>query len=57
MANWLRMFGGPYLNHVAEGRRERAIRRVEEILRPGLYRQGVWYIDYRRLRVMARKTG
>jgi trans-aconitate methyltransferase len=57
MANWLRMFGGPFFNQVAEVERENAIRRAEEILRPKLYRQGVWYVDYRRLKVMARKTG
>lgn len=51
--NWLRMFGSPFLNDVPDSARVMA--RTEEILRPAAFRNGVWYLDYRRLRVVAER--
>jgi trans-aconitate 2-methyltransferase len=49
------MFGGEYLAKAGEARREEFLRRVEEILRPKLFRDGQWWADYRRLRLVAYK--
>ena len=55
MRNWIVMFGGDYLNKAGERNREEFIRRVEEKLRPQLFREGQWWGDYRRLRLVAYK--
>jgi trans-aconitate methyltransferase len=55
MRNWIAMFGGDYLAKAGEARRERFLGRVEEILRPKLFRDGQWWADYRRLRLVAYK--
>lgn len=57
MREWVRMFGGVFLETVAPGEREAFVARVEQRLRPTHYRGGVWYADYRRLRVVAYKVG
>lgn len=50
LMDWLQMFCAPF----AAG--PEVLRQVEEILRPVLYREGTWFVDYRRLRVVARKA-
>jgi len=55
MRNWIVMFGGNYLAKAGDARREEFLRRVEEILRPKLFRDGQWWADYRRLRLVAYK--
>jgi trans-aconitate methyltransferase len=55
MRNWITMFGADYLAKAGEPRREEFLRRVEEILRPKLFRDGQWWADYRRLRLVAYK--
>jgi trans-aconitate methyltransferase len=55
MRRWVEMFGGWALTAVPAARREEFFRAVEDRLRPTLYRDGTWYADYRRLRVMARR--
>jgi len=37
--------------------RETFFRRLEAVLRPTLYREGTWFADYRRRRIVVRKTG
>jgi trans-aconitate methyltransferase len=51
LANWLRMFTGTYLRPLAPERADEVVRRLVEHLRPALYRNGIWTVDYRRLRV------
>jgi trans-aconitate 2-methyltransferase len=58
MRDWLAMFGGPlfggpFLSEVPPERRDDLVRHVEKELRPFLYREGSWFADYRRLRVVA----
>jgi trans-aconitate methyltransferase len=55
VADWLRMFGGAFLEAVPATRRERVQARVNELTRPLLEQNGRWVADYRRLRFMAVK--
>ncbi len=55
MRNWIGMFAGEYLAKAGDDRREAFVARVEEILRPRLFRDGQWWADYRRLRFVACK--
>jgi trans-aconitate methyltransferase len=55
MRNWINMFGADYLAKAGDARREEFLGRVEEILRPKLFRDGQWWADYRRLRLVAFK--
>jgi trans-aconitate methyltransferase len=53
MRNWVAMFAGDYLAKAGDARREDFLARVEESLRPKLFRDGQWWADYRRLRLVA----
>lgn len=53
MANWLAMFGQPCLAAVPEEHRAAVLAQAIERLRPWLFRDGRWFADYRRLRIMA----
>jgi trans-aconitate 2-methyltransferase len=55
MRNWIAMFGGDYLAKAGDTKREEFLSRVEEMLRPKLFRDGQWWADYRRLRLVAYK--
>jgi trans-aconitate methyltransferase len=55
IADWLRMFGGEFLAAVPPDHRARIQKRVNELTRPQLYREGRWVADYRRLRFVAVK--
>jgi trans-aconitate methyltransferase len=55
MRNWIVMFGTDYLARAGEARREEFLGRVEDMLRPKLFRDGQWWADYRRLRLVAYK--
>jgi trans-aconitate methyltransferase len=57
LANWIRMFGGAFLEHV-KGREEREnfVAQVCDLLRPTLYDGKQWVADYRRIRVVSRKN-
>jgi trans-aconitate methyltransferase len=57
LEDWLRMFAGSYFRDLPEERARETIRKIVERLRPALYRDGVWTLDYRRLRVVAIKGG
>jgi trans-aconitate methyltransferase len=57
LAEWLRMFGQSYLRPLSGERASAVINQLVSELRPALYRDGVWTIDYRRLRVVAMRTG
>jgi trans-aconitate methyltransferase len=50
---WFQMFGAPLVGHLPAEEQTELVGRVEERLRPLLFREGEWYADYRRLRVVA----
>jgi trans-aconitate methyltransferase len=54
MAQWIRMFGGGMLVGIGEADREPILARAVERLEPQLRRNGRWYADYKRLRVVAK---
>jgi hypothetical protein len=53
LRDWLKMFAGSVLAAVPAERRAEFLRAVENAARPELFRDGVWFADYRRLRVVA----
>lgn len=55
LRDWMDMFGNSLLSKLSPADRDALISRMEERLRPVLFRDGSWWMDYRRLRVFARK--
>ena len=55
MVNWLKMFRNSVLAAFSEATQAKILANVEEQLRPTLYKNGTWFADYRRLRVVAIK--
>ena len=56
MDHWLRMFTQSYLRQFSPERATEIVHQLVEKLRPALYRDGIWTVDYRRLRVVAIRT-
>jgi trans-aconitate methyltransferase len=57
LRNWLTMFGGIFLDQLPDGQREATLTAIEQQARPALHRDGRWVMDYRRLRIVAKKLG
>lgn len=55
LRNWITMFCSDHLEAVGQESRELFLQKVEGLLRPDLFRNGEWWADYRRLRVVAVK--
>jgi SAM-dependent methyltransferase len=55
LRNWLEMFGGALLENLANDQRERLLEEIQREARAALYTDNRWVLDYRRLRVSARK--
>jgi hypothetical protein len=55
LRNWITAFYPDLISKLPPGMAEPFVRRVEEILRPELFREGRWTIDYKRLRFAAWK--
>ncbi len=55
MANWIEMFASNFLLGLSVEQQLQVIRLVEENLKPTLYKDGRWFADYRRIRVVAIK--
>ncbi|HEX2916649.1 MAG TPA: methyltransferase domain-containing protein [Chloroflexia bacterium] len=55
LRNWLKMFAGSLLENVPWEKTTPVYERIEEKLRDTLLLNGQWYIDYKRLRVVAVK--
>jgi trans-aconitate methyltransferase len=53
--NWLRMFALSYLQGIGEKDTETILDQVEQQLRDTNFRDGNWYADYKRLRIVALK--
>jgi trans-aconitate methyltransferase len=55
LRNWMEMFGAAMVGNLPAEKREKLASEVERQARATLYRDGRWVMDYRRLRVVARK--
>lgn len=55
LRNWVEMFKPEVFEGLDGGTKERVLGKVESKLHDALFREGSWYADYRRLRVMAVK--
>ncbi len=55
LQDWIKMFADPLLALKPVEERPEVIQRVEETVRPKLFRDGVWYADYKRLRIIAHR--
>jgi hypothetical protein len=53
LEQWLLMFQQKALDAISVDARRSALAKIEERLRPSLFYEGKWHIDYRRLRVIA----
>src|SRR5438067_4288582 len=56
MRNWIKMFKESMFLAIPDDAKENVLARVEEKLRPVLFKDGDWFADYRRLRVVAHKA-
>lgn len=56
LRNWVTMFARGAVDAVGVDRRERFWERFEAAAQSALFRDGVWYADYRRLRIVAVRT-
>jgi trans-aconitate methyltransferase len=56
LRNWIVMFSSVYLLGLDTKKRETFLRKVEDRLRSDLFRDGQWWADYRRLRLVAVKV-
>jgi len=52
LEDWLRMFGQSYLLQLPPDRADEVIRELVNRLRPVFYRDGIWTVDYRRIRIV-----
>jgi len=55
LQTWLTMFGAAFLDRVPPARQQAFLRAVEVNARPALWKSDHWQLDYRRLRIAARK--
>jgi trans-aconitate methyltransferase len=56
LRTWITMFGGQFFSSLSVENQEKLIRRIEDLLQPEMFQEGRWVVDYRRLRVKARRT-
>jgi hypothetical protein len=56
LANRLEMFVGFALGILTDEQRTRAVRRIEELASPALFRHGGWIANYKRLRMLSVKA-
>ncbi len=57
LRSWVTMFARDLVERVPPDGREEFFGRVEESARGTLHRDGAWFADYRRLRIVARRVG
>ena len=55
LRNWLEMFGSSVVEGLPTATREQLLAEIERELRPKLFQDDHWVMDYRRLRVSARR--
>jgi trans-aconitate methyltransferase len=56
LRNWLEMFGGVFLDALPPEQREAAMAAIEREARPTLFHDDHWVMDYRRLRIVAKRV-
>jgi trans-aconitate methyltransferase len=56
LREWLEMFAGVWFEEIPEKDREGLVAEIESHLRVSLFCDGAWWADYRRLRLVARKS-
>jgi trans-aconitate methyltransferase len=56
LSDWLAMFGSQLAGALKDRQKDEFLRLVERHAAPALLRDGTWHADYRRLRVVARRT-
>ena len=55
LVNWLHMFAGQFWADFPSEQQPQLLKTIAANVQPELYRQGQWWADYRRIRVLARK--
>lgn len=55
LKNWIKMFGKHYLVDLSVSQQQQVIEIAEKQLRSKLYQEGKWFVDYRRIRLVAIK--
>ncbi len=55
LANWLQVFGNSILSGLVIDQQREVIHRAATMLRPTYFDQGRWTLDYRRLRIVAKR--
>jgi trans-aconitate 2-methyltransferase len=55
LQNWIEMFANTFMQAIPANQRLSLIQDIENQLRPELYRDGTWFADYKRIRVVAWK--
>ena len=53
LATWMQMFANRFLERLSAEQQNQVIQATEHHLRPTLYRDGQWWADYRRIRIVA----
>lgn len=53
--DWLMMFGQPFFKGVTDNDRESILKEIENRLYHHLFKDGKWYADYKRIRVVAHR--
>ncbi len=55
LENWIEMFANSLLQQIPENKRQDIIQDIENQLRVERYQDGTWWVDYKRIRVVAWK--
>ena len=56
LVNWLEMFANDRFKNLSPITKKAALDRIESLLHPHLYREGNWWADYCRIRIVAIKS-
>lgn len=56
LRHWLDMFSGAFFSGLPDNKKSELYAQIEDEVRPKLFRDGSWFADYVRIRVMARKN-
>lgn len=56
MQNWIKMFGNNFLAVLPDAQQNAILAEIEKQLRLDLYKNGTWFADYKRIRVIAKKV-